>query len=80
MLPDAVLIADYKTGRDPPAEVSATPVLYLRQLASYRAVLQAIYPDRPVRCALVWTNGPCVVPVPSALLDLHAPGSAGATG
>jgi ATP-dependent helicase/nuclease subunit A len=75
ILPDQVLLADYKTGRDAPADVAGTPVLYLRQLASYRAVLQAIYPDRPVRCALVWTSGPAVVPLPSALLDAHSPGA-----
>ncbi len=68
-----VLVADYKTGRDAPADVADTPVLYLRQLASYRAVLQAIYPDRPVRCVLVWTSGPTVAELPSALLDAHAP-------
>jgi len=73
VLPSEVLLADYKTGRDAPAEVSATPVLYLRQLASYRAVLQAIYPERPVRCVLVWTSGPTVVALPPALLDAHAP-------
>ncbi len=56
-----------------PAAPGATPVLYLRQLASYRAVLQSIYPDRPVRCALVWTEGPTVVELPPALLDAHAP-------
>ncbi|MDP9096459.1 MAG: PD-(D/E)XK nuclease family protein, partial [Pseudomonadota bacterium] len=78
VLPNRVLLADYKTGRDAPADVAATPVLYLRQLASYRAVLQAIYPDRPVNCLLVWTHGPAVVALPSALLDAHAPGEWGA--
>ncbi|MBV8912409.1 MAG: UvrD-helicase domain-containing protein [Acetobacteraceae bacterium] len=75
VLPEAVLLADYKTGRDAPNTVEDTPVLYLRQLAAYRAVLGAIYPDRPVRCALVWTAGPVVTSIPSALLDAHAPGA-----
>jgi ATP-dependent helicase/nuclease subunit A len=81
VLPDVVLIADYKTGRRPPARVEATPPAYLRQMAAYRAVLRAIHPDRPVRCALVWTQGPVVAVLPDALLDRYAPGNeAGAWG
>ena len=75
VLPGEVLLADYKTGRDAPDDVSRTPVLYLRQLAAYRAVVQSIYPDRMVRCALVWTSGATVTPLPSALLDAHEPGA-----
>ncbi len=73
VLPNAVLLADYKTGRDAPDDVAQTPVLYLRQLAAYRAVLSAIYPDREVRCALVWTSGPIVAELPPGLLDAHTP-------
>jgi ATP-dependent helicase/nuclease subunit A len=75
VLPDRVLIADYKTNRAPPATLTAVPVLYLRQMASYRSVLRAIYPGRPVRCALVWTAGARVMPLPHALLDTHAQGA-----
>jgi ATP-dependent helicase/nuclease subunit A len=75
VLPDRVLIADYKTNRAPPATLAGVPILYLRQMASYRAVLAAIHPDRPVRCALVWTSGARVMPLPPELLDRHAPGS-----
>ena len=76
VLPDRVLVADYKTNRTPPATLAAVPRLYLRQMASYRAVLQAIHPDRPVHCALVWTAGAQVMPLPPELLDRHAPGAA----
>jgi ATP-dependent helicase/nuclease subunit A len=75
VLPDRVLIADYKTNRAPPATLERVPPLYLRQMASYRAVVQAIHPDRPVLCALVWTAGATIMPLPSALLDRHAPGA-----
>jgi ATP-dependent helicase/nuclease subunit A len=74
VLPDRVLLADYKTNRSPPASLATVPILYLRQMASYRAVLQAIHPDRPVYCALVWTEGARVMPLPPDLLDRHAPG------
>ena len=73
VLPDRVLLVDYKTGREPPATVAGTPVLYLRQLAAYRAVLRGIYPDRVIDCALVWTAGPVITTLPAALLDAHAP-------
>jgi ATP-dependent helicase/nuclease subunit A len=74
VLPERVLIADYKTNRAPPADAAATPVLYLRQMAAYRVVLRAIHPDRRVTCALVWTTGARVDELPDALLDAHAPG------
>ena len=44
VLPGRVLLVDYKTGREAPKTVADTPVLYLRQLAAYRAVLRGIYP------------------------------------
>jgi ATP-dependent helicase/nuclease subunit A len=73
VLPDAVLVADYKTNRDPPATADDAPVLYLRQMAAYRAVLRAVFPGRAVRCALVWTTGARVMSLPDSLLDRHAP-------
>jgi ATP-dependent helicase/nuclease subunit A len=73
ILPDRVMIADYKTNRAPPASAEETPVLYLRQMAAYRAVLQAIHPGLPVVCLLVWTVGARVMRLPEALLDTHAP-------
>ncbi|MBB2200436.1 double-strand break repair helicase AddA [Gluconacetobacter tumulisoli] len=75
--PDAVWLCDFKTNRLPPADVEATPVLYLRQMASYRALLMALYPDRPVRCTLVWTEEVRITILPDSLLERHAPGAAG---
>ena len=69
VLPDRVLLADYKTGRAAPTDVSETPIRYLRQLAAYRTVLRALFPGRPVSCALVWTDDTVVTPIPDALLD-----------
>ncbi len=64
---------DYKTNRPPPARVEEVPALYLRQMAAYRALLQAAYPGRTVDCALVWTYGARLMALPGALLDRHAP-------
>ncbi len=73
VLPDHVLLADFKTNRDPPRTPEETPVLYLRQMAAYRAVLRAVFPERPIRCALVWTRAARVAVLPDVLLDAHAP-------
>jgi ATP-dependent helicase/nuclease subunit A len=71
--PAEILIADYKTSRTPPGSAAQVPVLYLRQLAAYRAVLRLLYPARPVRCALIWTEGPVAMTIDDTLLDLHIP-------
>ena len=51
-----VLIGDFKTNRPPPRALSEVPPSYIRQLALYRAVLAKLYPDRPIRAALIWTE------------------------
>ena len=75
VLPDQVLVADFKTNRRAPAQVEATPVLYLRQMASYRAVLRAIFPGREVRCVLIWTRDARITILPPTMLDAHEPGT-----
>jgi ATP-dependent helicase/nuclease subunit A len=75
VLPDRVLVVDYKTNRLAPDRPEATPVMYLRQMAAYRAVLRQVFPDRPVRCALVWTRAGRVAMLPDEVLDPHAPGA-----
>ena len=70
---DTVLIVDYKTNRGPPGKVSATPEIYLRQMAAYRAVIAGIYPRHAVRCALLWTDGPSLMAIDDGLLDGYAP-------
>jgi len=68
-----ILILDYKTNRPPPATETEVAELYLRQMAAYRAVLRRIYPDRSVTCALLWTDGPRLMPLSSRLLDRYSP-------
>jgi ATP-dependent helicase/nuclease subunit A len=69
-----VLVLDYKTNRPPPAQPEAVAPPYLRQMAAYRAVLRQAFPGRAVDCALVWTYGARVMPLPAALLDRFEPG------
>lgn len=69
---DAILIADYKTGRDVPSSVEdavARYPQYIRQLALYRAVLDQLYAGRPVRAALLWTETPLLMEIPAHVLD-----------
>jgi ATP-dependent helicase/nuclease subunit A len=70
---DSVLVVDYKTNRPPPATPQGVARVYLRQMAAYRDVLRKVYPGREVRCALLWTDGPRLMPLPQELLDPHAP-------
>jgi ATP-dependent helicase/nuclease subunit A len=65
-----VLIVDYKTNRPAPRDSAAVPPQYIDQLALYRAVLSRCYPGRTVAAALVWTDGPFLMPIPVDLLDV----------
>ncbi len=67
-----VFVLDYKTQRPVPASPEDVPRVYLRQMAAYRRALAAIYPDRAIRCGLVWTDGPSLMELPGDLLDRHA--------
>jgi ATP-dependent helicase/nuclease subunit A len=51
-----VLIVDFKTNHAPPSRLEEAPRAYVRQLALYRAVLGRLYPQLPVRAALLWTE------------------------
>src|SRR6266568_6644812 len=64
-----VLIGDYKTNRPPPRRTEDVPPGYVTQLALYRAVLGCIYPDRPIRAALIWTEVPDLMEISAPTLD-----------
>jgi ATP-dependent helicase/nuclease subunit A len=67
--PDAVLIGDFKTNRAAPRRIEDVPPAYVGQLALYRAVLMLLYPDRPVRAALIWTEVPDLMEFSAEVLD-----------
>ena len=64
-----VIVADYKTNRPPPLEVTDVPDAYAAQMAVYRAALKAIYPGREIACWLVWTWDARAMHLPDAVLD-----------
>lgn len=63
-----VLIVDIKTDRPPPADETGVSDAYLMQMAAYANVLEAGFPGRRVDCALVWTQGPRLMPLSRARL------------
>jgi ATP-dependent helicase/nuclease subunit A len=65
----AVLIGDFKTNRPPPRRIEEVPSSYVRQLALYRAVLTKLYPVRPVRAALIWTEAPDLMELSAEVLN-----------
>jgi ATP-dependent helicase/nuclease subunit A len=67
-----ILVVDYKTDRPAPPSVEAVGEAYIAQMAAYRAVLSQRWPERPVRCLLVWTDGPRLMEIPASALDQQA--------
>jgi ATP-dependent helicase/nuclease subunit A len=65
----SVLIADFKTNRPAPRRIAEVPPGYVRQLALYRAVLAKLYPDKPLRAALIWTEVPDLMELSGEVLD-----------
>ena len=70
VLDDALLVLDYKTNRPPPSVPDEVAPGYIAQLAAYRAALRLIFPERTLRAAIIWTDGPKLMEIPSTLLDL----------
>ncbi|HMK40018.1 MAG TPA: PD-(D/E)XK nuclease family protein, partial [Methyloceanibacter sp.] len=69
ILEDELLILDYKTNRPPPKAVEEVAPAYIDQLASYRLALKRLFPGRRLRAALLWTDGPNLMEIPSTSLD-----------
>ena len=70
---ETVLVVDYKTQREPPDTPEATPEIYLRQMAAYVSLLSKIFPERETRAALLWTDGPNLMPLKEEFLRPYVP-------
>jgi ATP-dependent helicase/nuclease subunit A len=64
-----VLVVDFKTNRPPPARAEDVATIYRAQMALYKAALSKVFPGKRITCALVWTDGPRLMPLPDALLE-----------
>jgi ATP-dependent helicase/nuclease subunit A len=63
-----VLVVDFKTNRPAPDRIEDADPAYLVQMAVYAAVLAEVFPGRRVDAALVWTDGPKLMPVPENMI------------
>jgi len=63
-----VLIVDFKTDQPAPDTPEGVGESYRLQMAAYWAVLKEAWPDRIVRAALCWTDGPKLMPLPEGML------------
>ncbi len=58
---ERVLVVDFKTALPP--QDGRIPVAYMRQMHTYQKLLEGVYPDRTVRCALLYTAQPLLIPL-----------------
>lgn len=72
----SVIIADFKTDRDPPATQADIPPAYLRQLAAYSVIVQQVFRGKTIICQLIWTESGACMEVPQSLLSGYAPAPA----
>ncbi|HZG09273.1 MAG TPA: double-strand break repair helicase AddA [Allosphingosinicella sp.] len=70
---DRVVLADFKTGRNPPAALDDIPAAHLRQMAAYAQALAVIFPEHRIEAKLLYTAGPVLHDLPAALLAAHGP-------
>jgi ATP-dependent helicase/nuclease subunit A len=59
-----ILIIDYKTNRPSPRELVNVPAVYRRQMSIYRQALKKMYPEKAIKCGLLWTDGPHLMEIP----------------
>jgi ATP-dependent helicase/nuclease subunit A len=72
--PDKVLVVDFKSNRPAPSRIEDADGAYLTQMAIYVAVLREVVPTRRVEAALVWTDGPKLMPIPENLIEAQLDG------
>lgn len=61
---DEIQIIDYKTNRPSPTKLEDVPALYIRQMGIYRDALKLMYPEKRIKCGLLWTDGPHLMTLP----------------
>jgi ATP-dependent helicase/nuclease subunit A len=60
-----VLIVDYKNNRRVPEDISQVSHDYIVQMAAYKMAVEQIYPDKEVKCALLYTQEALLIPLPA---------------
>ena len=64
---DRVIAVDFKTNRLVPAAPDQVPEGLLRQMGAYAEALKAIYPDRDILTAILWTQSASLMQLPPEL-------------
>jgi ATP-dependent helicase/nuclease subunit A len=64
-----IRLIDYKTARRPPDSLGEVPASVLRQMAAYACALEAAYPGRKVEAALLYTQTPQLIAIPTDVLE-----------
>lgn len=70
---DQIYVVDFKTGRHVPDHVEDAPVAYFRQMAAYVSALEKIFPGRPIKAGLLYSQGPTMLELSSELINRHKP-------
>ncbi len=73
-----VLAVDFKTNAAIPATPAAVPEGLLRQMGAYAEMLGAIYPDRRIETAILWTRSAELMVLPQDITAAALARSAGA--
>ncbi len=68
---EAVWIIDYKSNRIPPKSTVDIPSGYMKQMALYKLLLERIYPQKIVKCALLWTSDATISLLDETLLSAY---------
>ncbi len=71
-----VLVADFKTARRPPADLSQMPQSTIRQMGAYAAALEVIFPGKRVEAVVLYTQVPRLIVIPTHILAANKPGFA----
>jgi ATP-dependent helicase/nuclease subunit A len=66
---DRIIAIDFKSNRTVPDTAAACPEGLLRQMGAYAHALQAVYPDRSVETAILWTNTATLMPLPKDIVS-----------
>ncbi len=66
--PQRVTVIDFKSNRLVPDTPGNVPEGLLRQMGAYAALLEPLYPGRAVEVAILWTEGPRLMPLPRDLV------------
>lgn len=67
--PKRVLIVEFKTDRTVPATIDDVSPGYVTQLALYARAAAALFPNRDVECAILWTAAPRLDTISSRKLE-----------